>query len=176
MIILHAYDALKQLGYETYSKDIEYMCKQTYELWYETYYKPQKDKYPSWETLYDIYMKLANNIETHKYIHGFVAIENNHIVGYCSMNYNDFIIKDSSKNIYTLWLSDVFVWPEYRSQGIAKNLIEIVKKTAIEMGEQIYLACEDELIKFYENKEWKLIKSEKKLFNYWNMMTYNDIQ
>ena len=175
MIILHAYDALKQLGYETYSKDIEYMCKQTYELLYKTYYEPQIDKYSSWKSLYDIYMNIANNIQTHDYIRGFVAIENNHIVGYCGLNYNDFIITDFD-NIYTLWISDMFIMHEYKTLNIIEKLIHKSKQTAIELGEQLYLACDDKLIKFYENNGWKLIISEIKLFNYWNMMTFNELK
>jgi len=51
------------------------MCQRTYEYWYDNYYKFQLDKYPSWQTLYDIYMNFAQNVQTYNYIKGFVAIE-----------------------------------------------------------------------------------------------------
>ena len=171
MIILQAQDAYKTLGHDKYSDDIKYMCQQTYKYWYDTYYKFQLDKYPNWNVLYDIYMSLAMGIETSKYIRGFVAIESNNIVGYCSMNYNDFL---SDKKDYTLWLSDVYVWENYRNCGIASQLLDKVNKKAIELNKQIYLACDNDLSKFYSKKGWRLIESIDKLYNIWNIMTYNE--
>ncbi len=171
MIAMTSAEALKILGFDKFSQDIEYMCKQTYNFWYDSYYASQLEKYPSWKTLYDIYMKLAQGEETYDYIRGFVAIRDNKIVGYCSMNYNDFITPDSDK--LTLWLSDVFVWPEYRSLGIAHCLIDKVKQTARELDSDIYLACEDKLVNFYKKQGWKIyIPNKTNLSEYWNIMTF----
>ena len=172
-MIVEAHEAYLILGHDKYASDIKFMCQQTYNLWYDTYYKPQLDKYPNWTTLYDIYMNLAQGNSTYKYIKGFVAIESNQIVGYCSMNYNNFITNSTSeKSENTLWLSDVYVWEEFRGKGISKQLIERVKNVALEMNEKIYLACEDELIQFYGNKGWSLVNTSR-LYNYWNIMEFN---
>ncbi len=177
MIVITSAEALNILGPNKFSQDIEYMCKQTYEFWYDTYYASQLDKYPSWKTLYDIYMKLATGEETYGYIKGFVAIRDNQIVAYCSMNYNDFIIEDCNNNKVnglTLWLSDVFVWPEYRSLGIAHCLIDKVKETAKQLNKQIYLACETRLIPFYKKQGWDVyIPGKTNLDECWNIMSYN---
>jgi GNAT superfamily N-acetyltransferase len=175
MIVLNASDAYKLIGRDKYSEDIKYMCQQTYKFWYDNYYKFQLDKYPNWEVLYDIYMNLAQGKETYGYIKGFVTIEDDKIIGYCSMNYNNFISnnKNTGKN-YTLWLSDVYVWENYRNHGIASRLLDKVNETAKQMDMQIYLACDDSLIKFYYKKGWTLLNSVDKLYDIWNIMTYND--
>ena len=174
MIIVEAHEAYLMLGHDKYASYIKFMSQQTYNLWFDTYYKPQLDKYPTWEVLYNIYMNLAQGNSTYKYIKGFVAIESNQNVGYCSMNYNNFITNSTmnSQNNYTLWLSDVYVWEEFRGKCIAKSLIDKVKKITLEMKEEIYLACEDELIKFYSNQGWSLVETYK-LYNYWNIMKFN---
>ena len=177
MIVLDAKDAYKLLGHDKYSEDIKYMCQQTYKFWFETYYKLQVDKYPNWTTIYNIYMNIAQGKDTYGFIKGFIAIESEQIVGYCSMNYNDYLSNESDKDRqkYTLWLSDVYVWEKFRNRGIAKNLIDKVNETAKQMNTQIYLACETELIKFYTNQGWKLLTNVNKIYNYWNVMTFNDI-
>ena len=174
MIILNANDAYNKLGHDKYSEDIKYMCQQTYTYWYETYYKFQLDKYPNWDVLYDIYMNIAQNVQTYGYIKGFVAIEDDKIIGYCSMNLNNFLSTKNDKTEQTLWLSDVYVWENYRNLGIASLLVEHVKNTAKQMDKQIYLCCDDSLIKFYSNKGWNLIESVDKLYNIWNIMTFNE--
>ena len=51
MFIVKATDAYNMLGHETYSKNIEEMCKITYVFWYDHYFKTQLDKYPNWNKL-----------------------------------------------------------------------------------------------------------------------------
>lgn len=184
MIIVETHEAYLMLGHDKYSSDIKFMSQQTYNLWFDTYYKLQLDKYPNWEILYDIYMNLTLDKSTYKY-KGFVAIESNQIVGYCGMSCDtscdDFIVNSTtnsttnstihSQNNYTLWLSDVYVWEEYRRKGISKQLIEKVKNVAREMNEEIFLECEDDLIKFYSNQGWSLVNTSK-LYNYWNIMKF----
>ena len=173
MIILNAKDAYNILGYDNYSKNIEEMCKVTYVFWYDNYFKTQIDKYPNWKKLYDIYMDIARGKESHKYIDGYVAIQNQKIIGYCSLMYNDYLLDENSNKFDTLWLSDVFVWPEYRSKGIAQKLINMAKSNGLKIVSTLYLACENHLIKFYENNGFELIKPKTHLSSFWNIMMFN---
>jgi len=79
------------------------------------------------------------------------------------MNLNNFLF-DKSDDKYTLWLSDVYVWENYRNIGVASQLVEQVNKTAEQMNTKIYLCCDDPMIKYYSNKGWNLIESVDKLY------------
>ena len=161
MIILKADKALNYLGYDIYSHCIKYMADQLFEL-YETYYTSQQDKYPSSTSLFNFYMNIAKSQNNNDY----VVIKDNKIIGYCNMNYNDFKICDFN-NINLLWLSDIYVWPEYRSKGIAT---EIINKIKTEINEDIYLSCKDDMIKYYEKRGFTMLN--KKILNEWNIMKY----
>ena len=58
MIILRADLAIKHIGYETYSKDIEFLSNELYRL-YSKYYELNKNNYASSESLYNLYMNNA---------------------------------------------------------------------------------------------------------------------
>ena len=47
-------------------------------------------------------------------------------------------------------IEDVVVSPNYRDQGIAKNLIKILTQMATEKCYKVILDCKEELIPFYE--------------------------
>jgi len=172
MNIVKASEAYNILGHDTYSKNIEEMCKITYVFWYDNYYKTQIDKYPNWKSLYDIYMSIANGKELHKYIGGYVAIDKNKIIGYCSLNYNDYLLDENMNKYDTLWICDVFVYPEYRGKGVAQKLIEIAKKYSNNITNKLYLACETHLINFYKKNDFILIKPKTHLSDFWNIMIY----
>ena len=160
MIILRADLAIKHIGYETYSKDIEFLSNELYRL-YSKYYELNKNNYASSESLYNLYMnnaKMSNSKD-------LVIIDDNKIIGYCNMNYDDFIINDNK----LLWLSDIYIWPQYRSRGLANKLINIIKHNT---KEDIYLACKDDMIKFYEKKDFRLLNI--KILDEWNIMKFSN--
>ena len=76
----------------------------------------------------------------------------------------------------TLWLTDLFIWPYYRSKGYSNILLNHVKKISKEMNKEIYIACEEKLINYYLNKDWKIINDipNKLLNNIWTIMIYYD--
>jgi GNAT superfamily N-acetyltransferase len=127
MYILNLQDALILLGMDKFTKDIKYMSILTYNLWYDKYYKYNLDKFPNWTYLYNLFMSIANNKNTSTYYNCYVCIDNMNIIGFISLNYNDFdIFVNDMDNKYSLWLTDLFVWPEYRNQGVSTLLINHV--------------------------------------------------
>jgi GNAT superfamily N-acetyltransferase len=172
MKILNSFEALKEIGSENFTTDIEYMCQETFSFWYDSYYKLHPDLYPNWKTLYNIYLNIANGKSAGKYTHGFCAIHNGRIIGYVSFNHADFnIYTDTEKDNNALWMTDVFVWPEWRSKGIASRLIDYVFRVAEEMNEPLHLACEKHLISFYKNKGWNRLYSPfTNLTDHWTVM------
>jgi GNAT superfamily N-acetyltransferase len=89
--------------------------------------------------------------------------------------YNDYLLDENSNKFDTLWLSDVFVYPEYRSKGVAKTLINMAKSNGLYIESKLYLCCETHLIKFYENQGFELIKPKTHLSSFWNIMVLNKI-
>ncbi len=180
MIVLNLQEALNILGEDKFSNDIKYMAEFTYNLWFNKYYSHFLDKFPTWIDLYNLFMSIAKNLklDNNTYYNCYVAINNNNIVGFIGLNYNDFdIFIDDNKNNTTLWLSDLFVWPEYRGQNISSMLINHVKNIANNKNTELYLACEDYLIKYYNKFGFNKINKNinKDIYNNkyleWNFMT-----
>ena len=174
MLVVTLDEALNILGYDILYEYINYMCKETYNMWFDKYYSKYLDIYPTYESLIEVYINLANNIKTNNYYQGYLLLNNedigedlNKIIGYVSVNYNDFTIYNDDRDKDTLWLTDLFIWPEYRSKGYSNILINYVKEIGKELNKDIYIACEDKLINFYLNKNWIFIKL---LDNIWNIM------
>jgi GNAT superfamily N-acetyltransferase len=151
----------------------------TYNLWYDKYYKYNLDKYPSWTNLYKLFMSIANNTHNNDidntYYNCYVYIDNNNIVGFISLNYNDFDIFESDiDNINSLWLTDLFVWPNYRNRGISTLLINHVINIAEDKNIDLYLACEDALIHYYNKYGFCIIDTNNSKYNIkntnWNFM------
>ena len=172
MSIITSQEALKEIGLAAFASSIEYMCKETFNFWYESYYKDHTNLYPSWKTLFQIYMNIATGYSGGKYTHGFCAIHNGTIIGYVSFNHADFnIYTDTEKDDNALWMTDVFVWPEWRSKGIASKMVEHAFRVAEEMNEPLHLACEKHLIGFYVKKGWKLLHTPyTNLTDHWTVM------
>lgn len=182
MNIVNLQDALVLLDIHKFSNDIKYMSKVTYKLWYDKYYKYNLDKYPDWTYLYNVFMSIANNANTTTtYYNCYVCVHNNNIIGFISLNYNDFnIFTDDSYNIFSLWLTDLFVWPEYRNQKISTLLINHVINICNHINTDIYLACEDNLINYYNKYGFSIIDTSNIKYNIkntnWNFMMKPHLQ
>ena len=97
MIVVTLNEALNILGYDIFTKYIKYMCKETYNMWFDKYYSKHLDIYPTYESLSMVYINLANNIKTNNYYQGYILLnnedkENNKVIGYVSINFNDYCI------------------------------------------------------------------------------------
>jgi GNAT superfamily N-acetyltransferase len=162
MKILSIQDAHKLLGDSVFGKDLEYMCFETYNLWYENYYSHNLDNFPNWQSLYNTFMDISIYIKRHTYFNCYVAVKDNHLVGFISLNFNDFSIYDDDKmNESSLWLTDLYIWPEYRSQGIGKLLVNYVSRLVEKMDIQLHLACSSDMISYYRNLGWNILYTKK---------------
>lgn len=172
MKIISSSEAIKELGFDIFSEKLEFMCKSTFKLWYDSYYSLHQYKYPNWQTLYQIYLNIAFGHPNGNYAHGFVAIEKDNMIGYISINHNDFnIYGDPEKDNMIWWMTDVFVFPNWRNRGVASALINHVIEFAKKNNQDLYLACEKELIQFYQNKGWKILNvPHTNLTNHWTIM------
>lgn len=84
----------------------------------------------------------------------FVALDGIKPVGMCSLRENDGIRPD-----LTPWLGSLVVSPAYQNQGVAKQLIDIVKIKSIELGyKKLYLFAFDLTIpEYYGRLRWEKI-------------------
>jgi ribosomal protein S18 acetylase RimI-like enzyme len=176
MKILDLHNALILLGMNKFLTDIKYMSEVTYNLWYDKYYKYNLDKYPDWTCLYNLFMSIANHTNDSSYYNCYVYIQNDNIVGFISLNYNDFnIFVEDLDNINSLWLTDLFVWPEYRNKGISSRLIDHVINIAVKLDTKLYLACDNSLINYYKKYGFSIIDINDSKYNIlnqnWNFMT-----
>jgi GNAT superfamily N-acetyltransferase len=79
----------------------------------------------------------------------------------------------------TIWASDLFVWPEYRNQGIALKLMyacvgwlqQQIPNHKTSPVEYLYLCCENHLVGLYAKKGCELISSAPDKFG-WQYMRY----
>ena len=179
MIILTLQEALRALGEIRLREDLEYMSEVTYKLWYEKYYRHNLDKFPTWNNLFNLFMNIAKDKNESTYYNCYVALRDEHIIGFISLNYNDFdIFLNEEDNKKTLWLTDLYVWKDWRGKRISSILIDHVKKIANNKKIDLYLACEDSLVEYYKkfgfniiNKEDKIYNIKYKKYNNWNFMT-----
>jgi GNAT superfamily N-acetyltransferase len=177
MIVVTLNEALNILGNDIFTEYINYMCKETYNMWFDKYYSKHLDMYPDYKSLIQVYINLANNIKTNNYYQGYILLnDDNKVIGYVSINFNDFDIYEDDRDKETLWLTDLFIWPEYRSKGYSNILINHVKEISRTVNKEIYIACEEKLINFYLNKNWKIINNipNKLLKNIWTIMIFGD--
>jgi GNAT superfamily N-acetyltransferase len=176
MLIFTLQEALQLIGENNLSEDLKYMSKVTYELWYEKYYRYNLDKFPTWNKLYDLFMNIVKDTNDSTYYNCYVALRDEHIIGFISLNYNDFdIFLNEEDNKKTLWLTDLYVWKDWRGKGISSILIDHVKKIANNKKIDLYLACEDSLVEYYKKYGFNKVNKEDKIYNIknnnWNFMT-----
>jgi GNAT superfamily N-acetyltransferase len=198
--------AANLLGREEYNRQIAWMCRETYQIWWDTYFKHNQEEYPSWQTLYDLDMALTDQpADTPRdqlvngHIKCFVAVaDRSRIIGYINLIYNEATPEELQTLTIppplgqdTIWASDLFVWPEYRSQGVALKLMyvcvgwlqqEYLPKINLDLdtqqlentnscSEYLYLCCENHLVELYAKKGCELISSAPDEFG-WQYMRY----
>jgi GNAT superfamily N-acetyltransferase len=77
-------------------------------------------------------------------------------------------------NMYSLWLTDLFVWPEYRNKGVSTLLINHVINISENINTELYLACEDTLLNYYKKYGFTIIDTSNIKYNIqnenWNFM------
>ena len=158
MCIIPIQDAHKLLDNIVFAKDLEYMCFETYNLWYQDYYSYNLNTFPNWQSLYNTFIDISLRKDKSSYFNCYIAIEDNHIIGFISLNFNDFSIYDDDKmNESSLWLTDLFIWPKHRNKGVGKMLIKYVARLAEKMDVPLYLACHQDMINYYTKLGWNLL-------------------
>lgn len=194
--------AAQLIGREEYNRQIAHMCETTYQLWWDTYFKHNQEEYPSWQTLFDLDMALTDQPDStprdqlvNGHIKGFVAVVGrSQIIGYINLIYNEATPEELQtltvqvpEGQDTIWASDLFVCPEYRSQGVALNLmyrcVEWLQQEYLSKSENptiehnqitpgyLYLCCENHLVGLYAKKGCELISSAPDEFG-WQYMRY----
>ena len=179
MIVLTLQEALNTLGEIRLIEDLKYMSEVTYKLWYEKYYKYNLDKFPTYIDLFNLFMSIAKDTNNSTYYDCYVAIRDDHLIGFISLNYNDFdIFINEQTNKETLWLTDLYVWKDWRGKGISTILIEHLKKIANNKKIDLYLACEDSLVDYYKKHGFTKVDEDNKIYNIqnnkynkWNFMS-----
>ena len=160
MRVVTIQDSRKILDDTVFCKDLEYMCFETYNLWYNDYYSNNLDTFPNWQSLHNTFMDMSLYIKRHSYFNCYVAIDDNHMVGFISLNFNDFSIYDNDNmNESSLWLTDFFVWPQYRNKGIGKLLVNYVSRLGKKMDITLHLACSTDMISYYRKLEWDILNT-----------------
>lgn len=190
--------AAQLIGREEYNRQIACMCQETYKLWWDTYFKHNQQEYPTWQTLFDLDMALTDQPpETPRaklvndHLKGFVAVAGKkQIIGYINLIYNE-ATADELQTLTiqipagtdTIWASDLFIWPEFRNQGIALKLMyACVGWLQSQLGnhdssgkftgiDYLYLCCENHLVGLYAKKGCELISSAPDEFG-WQYMRY----
>lgn len=185
--------AANLLGREEYNRQIAWMCQETYQIWWETYFKHNKDEYPTWHALFDLNMSLTYQSDNtprgqlvQDHLKGFVAVaDKTKIIGYINLIYNEATPEELQTLTIpppvqdTIWASDLFIWPEYRRQGYAYKLFDIavnwlqtqIKNSKDSHPEYLYLCCENHLVGLYAKKGCELISSAPDEFG-WQYMRY----
>lgn len=83
-----------------------------------------------------------------------IALSDGKCVGTVTIIDNDFESRD-----YTPWLGGLYVDSMYRNCGIGRNLIEVIKQIARDLGyREIYLNTE-KAGKYYKNLGWKYVET-----------------
>ncbi len=87
----------------------------------------------------------------------YVALHEGKAVGMCSLRENDGIRPD-----LTPWLGSLAVHEAYRGQGIARQLVEVIKQEAKKFGfNTLYLFAFDHTIPdYYQSLGWEIIGTD----------------
>jgi len=191
--------AAKLIGREEYNRQIAGMCQETYQIWWDTYFKHNQSEYPSWQSLYDLDMALTDQPPNtprdqlvNDHLKGFVAVaDQSKIIGYINLIYNE-ATADELQTLTcqiqagedTIWASDLFIWPEFRKQGYASKLFDFTVNWLqsqhsitnylgpYEAPTYLYLCCENHLVGLYAKKGCELISSSADEFG-WQYMRYD---
>lgn len=172
MIISFA-DALNKLTKHEFETQIKHIAKQTFDQWYETYYKDHYELYPNAEHIANNFMNVACGLKDDIIYDGFIYfnLSNNKIAGIITLNKDE--LAPCNNNMF-ICINNVFVLPEYRGQGIARKLVKFLMYWAnrnYSHVNQINLFCEKHLIDFYKSLGWLLVDECPRL-KYWYEMIW----
>lgn len=175
-MILSFSEALKYLGDDVFSEQVNMLAEQNFNQWYETYYKTHPADYPDPYRIYNNFMLVANGFAGNSVLEGFMYIDDSNgkkvIAGTITLNIDDLAVNKGAQNIC---INNVYVIPEYRNKGIAKQLIKYMMnhvKNNRPMLDKINLFCEEHLIDFYKSLGWKLFSNTPTL-TYWYEMIWD---
>ena len=174
MKILTTREAINEIGLTQFLSDIEIMSKETYDLWSKDYYLQNLKDFPSYKTLLEYHLDFAMNNKKSKFYENFVesfCINNNNddkketkkMIGLINITINDGfdIYKEEEKNKQSYWMTDIFIFPEWRNKGIGSLLINFVMEYSKKNLPNLHLACYENLITFYKKKGWKILSKDK---------------
>ena len=169
MKILTAREAINEIGFTQFSSDIDIMSKETYDMWFKDYYSKHLEDFPNYKTLYEYHLDFATNNKKSKFntifVESFCIIndDNNKLIGLINITINDGfdIYKEEEKNKQSYWMTDLFIFPEWRCKGIGSLLINYVMEYAKQKLPNLHLACYENLISFYEKKGWIVLNKNK---------------
>lgn len=174
-MILSFSDALAKLSYTEFTKQISNIAYLTFYQWFDTYYKDHPMEYPNADHIANNFIKVAYGLDADNIYEGFLYFDNstNTIAGIITLNRDELAIIKSDMNIC---INNVYVLPEYRGKGIAKDLVTFLmkrtKKTRNQI-KQINLFCEKHLIPFYKSLGWELLHNPPiPRFKYWYEMVW----
>lgn len=104
--------------------------------------------------LEDAEQKFRAHLNEEKLPLAFVALENDKPIGMCALRENDGIREELKP-----WLGSLIVDKRYQNQGIGKQLIDVVKTYAKDMGfgELYLLTFDPTLPQYYQRHGWQNI-------------------
>lgn len=87
----------------------------------------------------------------------YVAFYDQKPIGMCSLRITDGILPE-----LTPWLGSLVVYPRFQNQGIGKQLIDLIKQKAQQLGfQKLYLFAFDPTIPdYYKRLGWKIIGTD----------------
>ena len=110
--------------------------------------------YPA-RTIDDRIRALQKNLNTDRVPLTFVAVEHGKIAGTVGLEEHDM----ETRMEYSPWLVSLYVLPEFRRTGLARELVERATEKARSLGAQrLYLFTLKSHAEFYENLGWKIVE------------------
>jgi GNAT superfamily N-acetyltransferase len=173
-MIISFSEALAKLKYSNFESQMQIIATNTFNEWYDTYYKDHLTDYPNAEHITQNFIKVAEGQPADPIYEGFVYydINTNTIAGIITLNRDELAPYKSDAFVC---INNVFVLPEYRNRGIAKKMVKFLMVHTLYTRpylNQINLFCEKHLIDFYKSLGWTLL-SETPQLNYWYEMVWS---
>lgn len=83
----------------------------------------------------------------------FIAVQNQDCAGTVSLFENDL----KTQWALTPWLASLYVFPQYRNQGVARELIQHALNKAEEMGYGAVFLRTEQTAEYYKKMGWKFV-------------------
>lgn len=148
------------MDYNIYWQELNKIATLNYYEWYDSYYAEYKDVYPSAESLAQSWHNAGHGNDPQILdIIVCINIDNLELLGMCSLEYDE--LEPNCQNIDTskIYLTNLLIIPSYRTQGIAKLIIEHTRNWVISERpelDKLYLNCQKKLIEYYSKQGWIL--------------------